>query len=317
MTTQYAVLPARSGRTYIGKLFTVAAPDTEVTGNAITVTERTNAKGLFRASIDRTTALPAGDYILVLLQGTLGAAVGYFTFAGTDGETATETPATVELDSDAQAMVTAFNAMRSGNVFTAPALANAPSGGSGLTGPFTRTITVTDAADDSPIEAAKVRLYRTGETETKPTEADGEISFTTEAATFSYAVTAVGYGGASGTIVISANGATTIELTATSVTPPTNPDLSAVVVSCLGTDFEPQAGVTIDLRIKTLPSGSTNTAYPGLKQTATSNGSGIATLEAPKGSVCEWKRGKEDSWTEITIGSGDQTNVTSIIGSRY
>lgn len=190
-------------------------------------------------------------------------------------------------------------------------------GGAGLTGPYTRTITITDSADDAPIESAKVRLYRTGETETKATDADGETSFTTEAATFSYAVTANGYGGASGTIVINANGATTIELTETSVTPPTNPDLSAVVVSCLGTDFEPESGVTIDLRIKTLPSGSTNTAYPGLKQTATSNGSGIATLEAPKGSVCEWKRGKEDSWTEITIGSDDQTNVTSIIGSRY
>jgi co-chaperonin GroES (HSP10) len=98
MTLQYAVLSARSGRSYTGKLFTVAAPDTEVSGNTITVTERTNAKGMFRASIDRTTALPAGDYIFVLLQGTLGAAVGYLTFTGTDGETATETPATVELD---------------------------------------------------------------------------------------------------------------------------------------------------------------------------------------------------------------------------
>lgn len=108
MTIQYAVLPARSGRSYTGKLFTVAAPDTEVTGNTITVTERTNAKGMFRAAIDRTTALPAGDYILVLLQGTLGAAVGYFTFAGTDGETATETPATVELDSAVAAQITAI-----------------------------------------------------------------------------------------------------------------------------------------------------------------------------------------------------------------
>lgn len=35
------------------------------------------------------------------------------------------------LDSDAQAMVAAFNAMRSGNVFTAPALANAPTGSGG------------------------------------------------------------------------------------------------------------------------------------------------------------------------------------------
>lgn len=99
MTTQYAVLPARSGRSYTAKLFTVADPDTEVTGNTITVTERTNAKGMFRAGIARASALPAGDYILVYLYGTIGAAIGYFTFAGTDGETATETLPTAVLDS--------------------------------------------------------------------------------------------------------------------------------------------------------------------------------------------------------------------------
>ena len=105
MTTQYAVLPARSGRSYTAKLFTVADPDTEVTGNTITVTERTNAKGMFRAGIARASALPAGDYILVYLYGTIGAAIGYFTFAGTDGETATTTPETAALDSAIQTQV--------------------------------------------------------------------------------------------------------------------------------------------------------------------------------------------------------------------
>ena len=102
MTTQYAVLPARSGRSYTGDVFTVASPDTVVTGNTITITERTNAKGLHLVSIVRGSALPAGDYIIVLKQGTIGAAIGYFTFAGTDGETATETAVLVELDSATQ-----------------------------------------------------------------------------------------------------------------------------------------------------------------------------------------------------------------------
>jgi len=102
MTTQYAILPARSGRSYTAKLFTVADPDTEVTGNTITVTERTNAKGMFRAGIARASALPAGDYILVYLYGSIAAAIGYVTFAGTDGETATETPVNAELDPSSQ-----------------------------------------------------------------------------------------------------------------------------------------------------------------------------------------------------------------------
>jgi len=48
-----------------------------------------------------------------------------------EGSTVIDSTMTAELDSDAQAMVTAFNAMRSGNVYTAPALANAPSGTGG------------------------------------------------------------------------------------------------------------------------------------------------------------------------------------------
>lgn len=224
-----------------------------------------------------------------------------------------------ELDSASQQTLTDLGAMITGSgtadvKFDTVALSNAPGGG-GLTGPFTRTITVTDAADDSPIEAAKVRLYRTGETETKPTEADGQVEFTTEAATFSYAVTANGYGGASGTIVISANGSTAIELTATSVTPPTNPALSAIEVLCLDEDFEAASGIDVDFRMASVASGDQNRAHPGAKKTVTSNGSGIARFEGPQGATIEWKRGSGQVWTAVTLDNDSVTNVTSLIGS--
>lgn len=183
------------------------------------------------------------------------------------------------------------------------------------TGARTVTITVNDGT--TVLQNAIVRFTEGSNTFRALTNASGVAVFNLDDATYTVAVTKSGYTYAGTTMVVNGTETATYSMTATSVTPPTNPDLSAVVVLCLGTDFEAQSGVTIDLRIKTLPSGSTNTAYPGIKQTATSNVSGIATLEAPKGSVCEWKRGKEDSWTEITIGSDDQTNVTSIIGSRY
>ena len=101
MTTHTAVLAAPSGLSLTAKLFTLADPDTVVTGNTINVTERTNALGQYVASINRATALPAGDYTLILLSGTRPVAITYRTFAGTDGETATETPPTAVLDSDA------------------------------------------------------------------------------------------------------------------------------------------------------------------------------------------------------------------------
>jgi hypothetical protein len=97
MTTQTAVLAAPTGLTLTAKLFTLAAPDTTAF-TADSVTERTNAKAQYVASFDETSAI-SGDHTLILFSGTRPVAIGYRTFAGTDGETATETPIAVELDS--------------------------------------------------------------------------------------------------------------------------------------------------------------------------------------------------------------------------
>jgi hypothetical protein len=78
---------------------------------------------------------------------------------------------------------------------------------------------------------------------------------------------------------------------------------------------QPEADVDVDIRIVTVPSGSTNIAYKGSKQTATSDADGIARFEVVQGSVCEWKRGRADVWSRVTIDSDSVTNVTSVIGS--
>jgi hypothetical protein len=97
MTTQTAVLAAPTGLTLTAKLFTLASPDTTAF-TADSVTERTNAKGQYVASFGEASAI-SGDHTLILFSGTRPVAIGYRTFAGTDGETATMTPPTVELDS--------------------------------------------------------------------------------------------------------------------------------------------------------------------------------------------------------------------------
>jgi hypothetical protein len=97
MTTQTAVLAAPTGLTLTAKLFTLATPDTTAfTANS--VTERTNAKGQYVATFDESSAI-SGDHTLILFSGARPVAIGYRTFAGTDGEIATETPEAVELDS--------------------------------------------------------------------------------------------------------------------------------------------------------------------------------------------------------------------------
>jgi len=95
MTTHSAVLAVQTGLTLTAKLFTLAAPDT-VAKTAGSVTYRTNATVQAVASF---TDVNAGDYTMIYFSGTRPVAIGYRTFAGTDGETATETPATAVLDS--------------------------------------------------------------------------------------------------------------------------------------------------------------------------------------------------------------------------
>jgi len=188
----------------------------------------------------------------------------------------------------------------------------AGAGGSG-TGARTVTITVNDGT--TVLQNATVRMAEGANTFTALTNVSGVAVFNLDDATYTVGVTKSGYSYAGTTLIVNGTETATYSMTVVSVTPPDNPDLSAIVVTCLGTDFEIEAGVTIDLRVKTLPTGSENTTFPGAKQTATSNVNGIATLYGPKNSVCQWKRGKADVWTDITIGSADQTNVTSIIGS--
>lgn len=298
------------------------------TSGGFVAVDNTNMPGWYEIGIPNA-ALDGGNECAIQLRGAANMApvnvyieldsfdyqtatqsVNVTQFGGTNGTFNSGVP-TAELD---PASLRSALGMSAADLDTQLDAILAASGGAG-SGARTVTITVNDGT--TALQNAIVRLSEGLNTYRTLTNASGVAVFNVDDATYTVAVTKSGYTYAGTTIVVNGTETATYSMTAVSVTPPTNPDLSAVVVLCLGTDFEAESGVTIDLRIVTFPSGSTNTAYPGIKQTATSNGSGIATLEAPKGSVCEWKRGKEDSWTEITIGSDDQTNVTSIIGSRY
>jgi hypothetical protein len=328
--------------------------DDTLVATADTVNEVTADSGVYAAVFDESSLIASGEYRLRAVVG--GQPINrYVTLGGTNNEVVqARSERLAVLDSSVGAQITGIKAktdnlpsdpadqsliieatnavmarlgapdgasmsadissIKTDTGTTLPAQISGISGGSG-SGARTVTITVNDGT--TVLQNALIRLTEGANTFTATTNVSGVATFNVDDATYTVAITKSGYSYAGTTLVVDGTETRTYSMTVVSITPPDNPDISAIVVTCLGTDFETQSGVTIDLRIITLPSGSTNAAYPGLKQTATSNGSGIATLYAPKGSVCEWKRGKEDSWTQITIGSGDQTNVTSIIGSRY
>jgi hypothetical protein len=188
-------------------------------------------------------------------------------------------------------------------------------GGASLVGDYTLTVTVTDADSGDPIEGATVTLSRTGQRGAKLTDASGVAVVGLDAATWSWIVRAAGYEDRTGTIAISGNAVLSVEMDGIVVAVPSSPDKSMLNVLCLDESGDPEPDVAIDIRIVTVPSGDLNTAYKGVKQTAISNSEGVASLEAIKGAVYEYKRGKADEWSRVTIGSGSTTNVSSFIGS--
>ena len=226
-----------------------------------------------------------------------------------EGSTVIDSTAAVALDSATAAKIDAI-LVDTGT--TLPAQIAGISAGSG-TGARTVTITVNDGT--TALQNATVRMTEGANTFTATTNVSGVAVFNLDDATYTVGVTKSGYSYAGTTLVVNGTETATYSMTVVSITPPTTPGLSAIVVLCLDAAGQPEADVDIDIRIVTVPSGSTNIAYKGSKQTATSNVNGIAQFEVVQGSVCEWKRGKADVWSRVTIDSDSVTNVTSVIGS--
>ena len=188
----------------------------------------------------------------------------------------------------------------------------AASGGAG-TGARTVTITVNDGT--TALQNAVVRLSEGLNTYRTLTNVSGVAVFNVDDATYTVAVTKSGYTFAGTTIVVNGTETATYSMTATNVTSPTNPDLSAIEVLCLDEDFEAVAGVEVNFRMAAIASGDQNRAHPGAKKTVTSNSSGIARFEGPQGATIEWKRGTGQVWTAVVLDNDAVTNVTSLIGS--
>ena len=199
--------------------------------------------------------------------------------------------------------------------FTANMLELGPAGSGGGSGTGARTVTITVNDGTTVLQNATVRMTEGANTFTSLTNVTGVAVFNLDDATYTVGITKSGYSYAGTTLIVNGTETATYSMTVVSITPPSNPSLSAIVVLCLDAAGQPEAAVAIDIRIVTVPSGSQNIAYKGSKQTATSDANGIANFEVVQGSVCEWKRGKADVWSSVTIDSDSVTNVTSLIGS--
>lgn len=190
----------------------------------------------------------------------------------------------------------------------------AASGGGGVTGPNVISVTVQDDDTDAPIEAALVRFYKTGDTGTKSTDASGETQFAVDSATWNVATSAAGYAGDVQTVVVSGDATLVIVLTATSITVPTDPTASTLVVKAIDADLSADADVEIHVRMAAVPTGDTGLASPGTQRTKTTPANGIVEFTCQRLAVYEVRRGDSKQWTTVTIADAASTSMPSLIG---
>lgn len=190
----------------------------------------------------------------------------------------------------------------------------------GGTGSNTIQFEITNSDGGAALEGAKVTLRLNGILKaTADTDETGKLGgnglAVESTGTYELAVTCDGFNGHTDDLVVTAgeNTMVEVELTAISITAPTNPDDCACAWLCLDENDAPVAGVIIRARPDTDVSG-TGYAWSGHTREATSvAGTGLATINLPKGSKW-WIR--RDSGEEELFTVPETPTSTAVVSVR-
>jgi len=207
------------------------------------------------------------------------------------------------------ALVSIGGSVDGGVVLSAPITLTEPDAGSGAR---TVTIRVNDGTD--PLENARVRLSEGINEYTALTNASGVATFNLDDATYDVAITKSGYSYAGTSLVVDGNETATYSMTATVITPPSDPALATVTVLCVNQAGAPEAGVEVYASLVAVPSGSSGYAFDGIANSAVSDANGVATLTLVRLAKYLFRRGGSTTTFQATIPNEGATTVGSFIG---
>lgn len=193
------------------------------------------------------------------------------------------------------------------------AISGGGSSGSG-TGAYAITVTVNDGS--TALQNVNVRAVEGINAFTALTDASGQVSFSLDAATYTLTLTKDGYSytPTSKTVTGSHTGTLNAIHSMSLITAPTATGTqSACSIYTYDEHGALKAGVVINFRVLNPPgAGSYNTAVIS----ATSNVSGLLTINLPQNTACEAQRGDGD-WVTFTTDSDSATALPEILGSDY
>lgn len=180
-------------------------------------------------------------------------------------------------------------------------------------GAFAITVTVTDGV--SPIQGALVRLSRTGQSLIGQTDASGVASFSVDAATYTLSVTMLGYQYTPTTQVISASGNINVVMTLESIPLPPTSIQSTGFLYTYDAQGAIVSAVTITFEMISGPNGGSGQSFSDASFSATSDTSGLLTVELAKGATYIAKRSPGGPQATFNVPDLDTFELPVVLGS--
>jgi len=334
VATQTVEFRSPPSQTITAKLFAIGS-DTQVA--SVSTTEATNRKGTYSAAY---TDVAAGEYELIALVGAVPVARWFVTLTLTTATFQAYDRSIAELDSAARVKLHGtqddYAPLKSSD-YTAPltaaatrtalgmsaadldtqldAILAAASAGAG-TGARLVTITVNDGT--TVLQNAVVRLTEGGNTYRALTNVSGVATFNVDDATYSVAISKVGYSYAGTTIVVNGVETATYSMTAINVTPGSG-DLTTGYLTCLDELGAAEANVAVRCQLVQVPTSGTGYAYDSTVQIDTSAANGLVEFPMIKGARYLVWRGaikppEAIAPILISASAGSTTALGSLIG---
>ena len=181
------------------------------------------------------------------------------------------------------------------------------------TGARTVTVTVTDSGA-TPIQNARVRLTSGATSYSALTNVSGVIVFNLDDATWTVAITAVGYSFSGTTLVVDGTETPTYVMTTNSVPTPSDPTLSTGSLYCYNTAGAIEAGVIIRFELTT-GLGTAGRALDRGAYLLTSDVAGLIQGTFIRGAIYRGRRGTTGIWYTFTVPNTGTFNLPEILGS--
>jgi hypothetical protein len=201
--------------------------------------------------------------------------------------------------------VSAIGVLVSPGVGSSAFLANAPTGsGGGGTGANPVTITIQTTLSVA-IQGATVTAWKNGSISgTLATNVSGVAVLALDAGTYSIVVTANGYQGNTGSLVVSGTTSQTYQLTAITITPSPSGGVTGYLYTTDTTGTVIQTGVVVEIQMTRTASGQTGEAISPVIKTVTSDSSGLAQFVGlTPGATYRFSTTRGTSWATFVAGS--------------